>query len=100
MTSERVARFAGWLGLLVIAVFTLLPGDAQPEFRRLVPKTVQQYAAYMMAGGMLSLGYRSFAGRWILAALLPPLALALQVAQTWIPGRTPTVLDFANSAVG
>jgi hypothetical protein len=42
----------------------------------------------MLAGGMLALGYRSLTGRCILATLLPPFALGLQVAQTWIPGRT------------
>jgi VanZ family protein len=81
-------------------ILTLLPGDAQPEFRKLAPKAVQQYGAYMLAGGMLALGCRSLTGRCILATLLPPFALGLQVAQSWIPGRTPSVLDFANSAFG
>jgi VanZ family protein len=98
--ATELARIAGWLGLLAIAVLTLLPGDSQPRIRSAVPKEVLEYSAYMLTSGTLALGYRGLRARIVLAACFPPYAMALQVAQSWVPGRTATIEDFLHSVVG
>jgi VanZ family protein len=88
-----------WLGPAGIAALSLAPADIQ--LRTGAPAEVEHVAAYLCAGSLLALLYgRSLVALCVIAAALTGGAVALELAQIWLPGRVPTVRDVVASAFG
>ena len=51
----RIFRWAGWVGVLAIAVLSLVPRSARPHTG--APSQLEHYAAYLLVGFFFALGY-------------------------------------------
>lgn len=87
---RRLVQITGWLLLLVIAALSVVP----PSFRpiTILPHDMEHAAIYFPLGFAFGLGYP----RHFLSSLLAlsTYALAIELAQLWIPGRHARALDF------
>ncbi|MBO0753680.1 MAG: VanZ family protein [Bradyrhizobiaceae bacterium] len=101
MTTDRTSvalaavRTAGVLAVVTIAVLSLVPGHLRPN----VPIDHQHFMAYFITAVLLSCGY----GNWNPVAIATPMALyalALEIAQKFVPGRHPAFADFAEGTAG
>jgi VanZ family protein len=57
-------------------------------------------AAYAIAAGLLTFGYHKHSQPFVIVLSLCLYAAILEIAQLWVPGRNPTVIDFAASSAG
>ena len=91
-------RTVAWLALASIAVLSVLPGNMRPEM--IADSRYEHFAAYFIAGFLLSLGYPR--QRQLLASglLLAIGGGALEAVQLWIPGRTASAEDLTISMLG
>ena len=95
--AARGLRAAAWLSAALLAVLSLIPGDAQ--VRTPAPKEVEHFVAY---AGTVAL----FAAAYGRRALIPVLAgswaaaVGFEALQTFIPGRGAHATDAAASAAG
>jgi VanZ family protein len=90
-----VARTAGLLAMMTIAVLSLVPGYLRPS----VPFGFQHFIAYFITAILLSVGFRN-RNPVAIAALMSVYALVLEITQNIIPGRTPALTDFAEGTIG
>jgi VanZ family protein len=93
-----VFRLAGWIGVLIIAVLSLVPGAERPHTG--APSQIEHYAAYLLVGFALALGYVQNRSVVTIGLLLVLYAGLLEFAQLFIPGRSARVLDVLVSAMG
>jgi VanZ family protein len=93
-----VFRFAGWIGILIIAVLSLVPGAERPHTG--APSQIEHYAAYLLVGFVLALGYVQNRSVVSIGLLLVLYAGLLEFAQLFIPGRSARVIDILVSAMG
>ena len=93
-----IFRWVGWFGLLIIAVLSLLPGAARPHTG--APSQLEHYAAYLMVGFFLALGYPRRRNILAIAFFLALYAGLLECAQLYIPGRTARLIDALVSSRG
>jgi hypothetical protein len=91
----RLARFAGYVGVLAIIVLSLVPGQWRPSTG--LPKALEHGLAYWIAAGVLMMAGRA---RWPQMLLLIVLAGVLEVGQAWVPGRDSNPTDFLASSAG
>ena len=91
----RVARFAGYAGLLAIVILSLVPGQWRPSIG--LAKGFEHVIAYAIAAAFLTLSGRA---RWPQILMLVVLAGALEIGQTWVPGRNSNPIDFLGSSAG
>ena len=96
---QSLCRIAGWLCTIGIIVLSLVPGDRRPH-SGVAPGQVEHLFAYLLAAGLLSLGYSGRTARLLVCMLLIALAALLEVVQIWIPGRNAEFIGFAGSALG
>jgi hypothetical protein len=92
-------RIAGWFGVCLVIVLSVIPGEIQ--IRMAASKGFEHASAYFVLGLVLSTAYggsRSTASR--ITFLLIVLSGALEIFQTWCPGRTPSVADWLYGAAG
>jgi hypothetical protein len=100
--QQNIVRLAAWAAVIAIGVLSLVPGELRPHLAvrgHLAPGFLEHIAAYLVTGMLLSLGY----SRRSLAALLVPLSLyavALEIAQFYVPNREPSVLDWIAGTFG
>ena len=89
-------RWAGWLLLAAITVFTLCPIGLRPTTG--APADVERALAFALIGGAFALGYPKHR----LGAILLVVALAgiLEAGQTLVPGRHGQVHDLLVKALG
>jgi leader peptidase (prepilin peptidase)/N-methyltransferase len=90
-----LARFAGYVGLPAIVILSLVPGGWRPSIG--LAKPVEHAIAYSIVAALLTLAARA---RWPQILLLVALAGALEIGQTWIPGRDSNPADFLGSSAG
>lgn len=93
-------RTAGWVGLAVIVVLSLLPGSERPQSALGLPGKYEHLLAYMLTAGALGLAYRKAATRAALLTLFVICAALLETAQLLVPGRTARLIDFGASSIG
>jgi VanZ family protein len=91
-----VARAVGYLGVVAIAVLSLLPGSWRP--RVLAVSQFEHVAAYGAIGALLALGHP--ASPSVIALLLIAYAAALELGQLLVPGRTASLIDVAAGGLG
>ena len=93
-----IFRWLGWVGVLIIGVLSLLPGAARPHTG--APSPLEHYAAYLLVGFFLALGYPRRRNILAIAFLLALYAGLLECAQLYIPGRTARLIDALVSSMG
>jgi VanZ family protein len=91
-------RILSILGVALIAILSLIPGDLQ--MRTGMPKTVEHFGAYFGVSLILVLGRSSIAHAVAAAILLSGFAFVLEVIQEFIPGRNGGLADAAASSAG
>lgn len=91
----RLARFAGYGGLLAIVIVSLVPGEWRPSIG--LAKAFEHAIAYSIVAAFLTLASRA---RWPHILLLVALAGALEIGQVWVPGRDFNPTDFLGSSAG
>lgn len=95
--GAAVVRAAAWLGLVLLAVASLTPGE--DLVRSGIPTKLEHVVAYCLATAVWMLAY----ARWphaAVAALFVSYAGVLEIAQHWVPGRTAQATDFLASGSG
>jgi leader peptidase (prepilin peptidase)/N-methyltransferase len=91
----RLARFAGYMGLLAIVILSLVPGQWRPSLG--LAKALEHAIAYAIVAAFLTLLARA---RWPQILLLVALAGVLEIGQVWVPGRDSNPTDFLGSSAG
>jgi|SRR5215470_1089835 len=100
LSRSSALRTAGWIGVAVIVVLSLVPGWARPRNGLGLPGEYEHLLAYMLTAGTLGLAYRNATIRALLFTLLVICAALLEIAQIWVPGRTGQLIDFGASSIG
>jgi VanZ family protein len=95
-TPLKTVKIAGGLTVVAFAVLSLVPRELRPHTGFAGP--LEHIAAYAIGAGLLTLGYYK-RNRPLFVVLSLTLAI-LEIAQIWVPGRNPTVIDFAASSAG
>jgi hypothetical protein len=96
MTTKVFFRWAGWLLVLAIALFTLVPIGLRPVSG--APVNLERFAAFAVVGVCLGLGYP----RHRLAILLVVIGIVggLELAQHLLPSRHGRLPDGIVKAAG
>jgi VanZ family protein len=97
-TPLKTVKIAGGLTVVAFAVLSLVPRELRPHTGFAGP--LEHIAAYALAGGLLTLGYYKRNQPFVVILSLSLYAAILEIAQIWVPGRNPTVIDFAASSAG
>jgi VanZ family protein len=95
--STRILKTAAWLSAALLAVLSLIPGDAQ--VRTPAPKEIEHFVAYAGTAALFAAAYGRRALVPVLAAL-GAAAIGFEGLQTFIPGRGAHVSDAVASALG
>ena len=99
MSGTLILRVVGAFGICLVVLLSVIPADVQ--FRTTASKGFEHAAAYLLLGLVLSKAYGSFKhSSAFVAFLLVLIAGALEVIQTWCPGRTPSVADWFAGGFG
>jgi hypothetical protein len=99
--AEQIARIsavAGWLGVLIIAILSLVPGNLRPH--TVLPGPLEHTLAYALAGAALAFGYRGMDFRLLCLVGLGAGSVVLEILQASIPGRSPSAVDVVASSSG
>jgi hypothetical protein len=99
--AEQIARIsavAGWLGVLIIAILSLVPGKLRPH--TVLPGPLEHTLAYALAGAALAFGYRGMDFRLLCLVGLGAGSVVLEILQASIPGRSPSAVDVVASSSG
>lgn len=99
MSATRVLRIAGWLGVGLVVILSVIPADVQ--IRTGASKWLEHAAAYFLLGSVLACAYGTArrSVQWI-ALLLIGLSGSLEIIQNCCPGRTPSLDDWFGGMVG
>jgi hypothetical protein len=94
----RVSAVAGWLGVLIIVILSLVPGDLRPH--TVLPGPFEHSLAYALTGAALAFGHRRYDSRlpWLFG--LSSCSVVFELLQAWIPGRSSSAVDAAASSSG
>jgi len=98
LPTDRLLRACGWLGVIAIAVLSLVPGHARPHV--LEVSQLEHVAAYCATAAALAWGYGGGRNALTVGLMLTAYAAALETAQILVPGRTARVIDMVASALG
>lgn len=93
-----LARWAGWIVLIVIAFASLLPGSLKPHVTS--ADKVEHFVAYLIAGALLAFGWHRRSITALVAVILTAYAAAMEVGQLFVSGREASFADFVWSAAG
>jgi hypothetical protein len=96
MKSKVLFRWAAWLLILAIAVFTLAPIGLRPVSG--APVNLERFAAFAIIGALFCLGYPRH--RLLILVLLIGIVASLEVAQNFISGRHGRLPDAVAKALG
>jgi len=96
-TPLKTVKIAGGLAVIALAVLSLVPGELRPHTG--FGNSLEHLAAYAIAGGLLTLGYKRNQP-FIVILSLSLCAALLEIAQIWVPGRNSTIIHFAASSAG
>jgi VanZ family protein len=93
-----IARPLAWACVVVIAVLSLVPGDARPHTG--LPGRGEHFIAYAGTGLLFALGYWELRQRMLALICLAIASGAFEVLQNFVPGRSPSPLDALTSTCG
>jgi len=93
-----IARPLAWACVVVIAVLSLVPGDARPHTG--LPGRAEHFIAYAGTGFLFSLAYCGLRQRMLALISLAIASGAFEVLQNFVPGRSPSPLDALASTSG
>ena len=93
-TSSRILT---WCCVILLAVLSLLP--AQDMVRTGIPGQLEHFVAYAGSASIAIVGYR-WRGAMRIIGLFWMYAGILEYLQHFSPGRHPSIVDFAASALG
>ncbi|MGP9814549.1 prepilin peptidase [Rhodopseudomonas sp. NSM] len=91
----RLAPLATDLAILAIVALSLVPGEMRPSIG--LAKAAEHGLAYLAVAAVLTVFNRAGAAH---VFALVVFAGALEIAQSWVPGRDPDPIDFLGSAAG
>lgn len=97
-TLRKLCRVGFAVSIVAIVILSLLPGDDMPDIR--VSDKVGHFLAY---AEIVLLGILGYPGRKApLAVLVGVAALGglLEIGQTYVPGRSADIVDFAVNCLG
>jgi VanZ family protein len=94
----HIFRILGWCAVALIAVLSLVPGQARPHLFAI--GQYEHFTAYMVASMMFVLGYRRAGKAILVGLLLSGFSGILEILQLWIPGRHAQLIDFEVSSLG
>jgi len=97
-TPLKMVKIAGGLAVIALAVLSLVPRELRPHTG--APGPLEHVLAYAIASGLLTFGYVKRYQPPIIVLSLCLYAAILEIAQIWVSGRNPTVIDFAASSAG
>lgn len=96
MTARRLFQAIGWLCVLAVIVLSLVAPSLRPV--TFLPHNLEHTAIFALTGLALALGYP---GRIVHhMVMLVIFAAAIELAQFFVPGRHPRLVDFALDALG
>jgi VanZ family protein len=98
MWFSRLLFVLGCLGTIAITVLSLVPIEARPHV--LEVSQLEHVDAYFATGLVFALASRTRRGLILTGVSLSVLAGLLEIAQIWIPGRNPRLIDWAAGALG
>jgi VanZ family protein len=93
----KLLRLAAWTCVVLLAVLSLVPGDAQ--IRTGAPGIAEHVIAYGATTVLFVLAYPAI-GRVQLILCLIGYAAVLEIAQAYVPGRYATLYDFSGGVGG
>jgi VanZ family protein len=93
-----VFRIAGWIGVALIAILSLIPGEVRPH--TMSSNQLEHVAAYLVTASALTLGYFGIRNAISIAICLPIYAAVLETLQLWVPNRMVRIIDVIASAGG
>jgi len=92
----RLCLIAGWAGIALICVLSVLPGAERPHTG--APGQIEHMLAYALTAGALVLRYPR---RWLpIVVALTTLSVALEATQLFIPARHAQLRDIFASSGG
>jgi VanZ family protein len=95
--STSGVRLVSWALFAAIAVMTLGPVGLRPQTH--FSPNFDRLAAYLFLGMSFALSYPQ-RRVWLLGAILVGVAAALEIGQSFVPGRDPRLIDFLFKACG
>ena len=93
-----LTRTGAGLAMLTVIVLSVVPGSMRPHV--LGNDYYEHFAAYVITGSLLAIGYLRPIHLLSSGVLLALCAALLEFVQLWIPGRTASAGGFATSANG
>jgi VanZ family protein len=93
----KLLGLAAWTCVVLLAVLSLLPGDAQ--IRTGAPGIAEHVVAYGATAAFFTLAYPAL-GRVPIVLGLVAYAGLLEIAQAYVPGRYATLYDFTGGGGG
>jgi VanZ family protein len=90
---------ASLMAMLAICVLSVVPGELRPH-TQVLPPPVEHVAAYLIAGFLLRIGYSGRIPPFRLVLLLTGYGALLELAQVWIPDRSPAPTDIVADLIG
>jgi len=96
--TDRLLRAVGWLGVIAIAVLSLVPGQARPHVMEV--SQIEHASAYCATAAALAWGHAGRRNALTVGLLLTVYAAVLEATQIYVPGRSARLIDFAASGVG
>ena len=97
-TPLKTVKIAGGLAVVAFAVLSLVPRELRPHTG--VAGPLEHVIAYAIVSGLLTFAYHKRSQPFIIVLSLCLYAAILEIAQLWVPGRHPAVIDFAASSAG
>lgn len=93
-----MTRMLAWACVLVILALSLAPGDARPH--TILPGKLEHFIAYAGTGLLFSIAYLCLTTRALIWGALVIASVVLEAIQSFIPGRSPDLLDALASSMG
>jgi len=93
-TIRRIARLAGWLLLVAIALLSLSPASYRPVTG--AGHTLEHILIHVLVGMAFGIGYAK--RLWLLALGAVAFTASIELAQLFVPGRHARLRDFLIDA--
>ena len=93
-----LSRLIGWLGVLAVAIVSLLPGELRPHTG--TSGSLEHFVAYSSVAAILTFAYQEVRAKLVIFCGLCVCAGLFEVLQTWVPGRSGDILDWSISSAG
>ena len=94
----RISAVAGWLGVLVIGILSLVPGNLRPH--TVLPGPLEHTLAYALTGAALAFRYRGMDFRLLCLVGLIAGSVVLEILQAFVPGHSSSALDAVAGSSG